>query len=104
MRLRWYPGPLLFELQPGDRLMDVLDDQPTSTLPMACRAANCGTCRVRIMSGANLIMAPDEWELSVLARYEAAPDERLGCQLRFTDDTRAAVDTRDAEAQVERVP
>lgn len=98
MRLRWHPGSLEFQVAPGERLMDVLDEQAGATLPMACRAANCGTCRVRVVAGARLIHAPDDWELSVLARYEAASDERLGCQLRFTDDT------CDAEVELERVP
>jgi adenylate cyclase len=98
MRLHWHPGPLTLQIAPGERLLDVLDEQSKSTLPTACRAANCGTCRVRVLSGANLIQAPDDWELSVLERHAAAPEERLGCQLCFANDT------SDGEVRIERAP
>lgn len=89
-RLRWLPGQEIFQIQLGERLLDALDEHPEIKLPMACRAANCGTCRVRVLVGAAGVIPADPWELDVLRRHDAAPDERLGCQLRFTDDTKCA--------------
>ena len=42
----------------------------------------CSTCRVRITSGLDDAPAPDEGELKVLKRINAAPGVRLACQLR----------------------
>jgi len=46
----------------------------------------CSTCRVRIASGLEYLMAPGEAERRVLARVGAAPDVRLACQTHPTHD------------------
>jgi len=89
-RLRWLPSELTIEISKGERLLDALDEHPEIKLPVACRAANCGTCRVRVVDGVEGLVAADPWELDVLRRHDAAPDERLGCQLRFNNDTSCA--------------
>jgi adenylate cyclase len=40
----------------------------------------CGTCRVRVDAGADLLSAPEDLERDTLARVHAAPGERLACQ------------------------
>jgi ferredoxin len=89
VRVRWLPGEVVFEVAHGDALIDAIDEQPGLQLPMACRAANCGTCRVRVLSGGSHVIPPDPWEQQTLAIHSAGPDERLGCQLRFNNDTNA---------------
>lgn len=91
--------------------IDALEGRPEIWLPTACRSANCGTCKVRVVDGASELIPADPWEQDVLAQHQAAADERLGCQLCFTNDTddaNAANDaTPDAEPAVitlERLP
>lgn len=42
--------------------------------------AQCGTCRVRVLSG--MASPPDDRELRRLSAAGAGPDERLACQMR----------------------
>jgi len=42
----------------------------------------CTTCRVRVMRGVDLLPPPEPSELQALARLQAGPNVRLGCQLR----------------------
>jgi ferredoxin len=66
-----------------DRLLDALDDQQhtRTALPSACRAANCGACRVRVVAGSALLASAEVRELQLLKELGAGQDERLGCQL-----------------------
>lgn len=89
--VRWEPEGATFMVGAGERLIDALDDHPSLRLPTACRAANCGTCRVRVQSGSAGVVPAGDWEVSVLTLCGAAPDERLGCQLCFSNDTRGEV-------------
>lgn len=90
MRLRWFSGslePLELVVPAGERLVDLVDEQPGLSLPFACRAANCGTCLVRVRAGEALVEPPGEWERVVLERVGADEHTRLGCQLRINNDT-----------------
>jgi ferredoxin len=64
-------------------LLDALDEQQRlrSALPSACRAGNCGACRVRVLAGEALLAAPALREQLTLRELGAAGDERLGCQV-----------------------
>ncbi len=46
----------------------------------------CSTCRVQVLSNLEALPAPDKMEQSTLNRINAAPDVRLACQLRPTQD------------------
>ncbi|MBO9197980.1 adenylate/guanylate cyclase domain-containing protein [Rhizobium sp. 16-449-1b] len=46
----------------------------------------CSTCRVQVLSNLEALPAPDRMEQSTLKRINAAPDVRLACQLRPTQD------------------
>ena len=75
-------GPIV-PFPPGERALDALDDAwPGAGLPTACRAGNCGACLVAVVSGADALDPPDAHELQTLSTLCAAPDQRLGCQLR----------------------
>ena len=86
VRLRWFPGDVSLEIPLDEAFIDAVDYRREIDLPMACRAANCGTCRVRILSGASGVIPPDDWERKVLAEAKAEAGERLACQLRFSGD------------------
>jgi ferredoxin len=69
------------ELGPGQRLLDVLDDLERPMFRTACRAGNCGACRIEVLQGAHALQAPSSREHTTLMQLRAAANERLGCQL-----------------------
>ena len=48
--------------------------------------ARCSTCRVRVVAGAEVCPPTEPDERTTLARIDAPPDVRLGCQLRPRGD------------------
>ena len=74
--------PARFEAETGLTLLEMAraNDVPHASV---CRGrGRCGTCRVRVLSGADTIAPPGEAEARVLAYWNAAPDERLACQVK----------------------
>ena len=88
LRVKLLPAGVELALPAGERLLDVLDEAAldASALPHACRAANCGACQLRVLSGAALLAPPDARERTLLTELVAGPDDRLGCQLCAAPD------------------
>jgi 2Fe-2S ferredoxin len=64
----------------GGSLADVCDAH-TADVPFSCRGASCGTCRVDVLEGAELLEAPKDEELDVLDIFgDDATKRRLACQ------------------------
>jgi ferredoxin len=81
---------LSVSLRAGERLLDALDEQWLETadepvLRFDCRAANCGSCRVRVRAGAAALSSAEPAERASLLQLGAADDERLACQIRLHD-------------------
>ena len=79
--------PATFDAEAGLSLLEMARAQ---NLPHAsvCRGrGRCGTCRVRVLTGAETLAPPSEAEAKVLAHWKAAPEERLACQLKPTSGT-----------------
>jgi ferredoxin len=74
------------QIRPGQRLLDVLDDAGRPAFRTACRAGNCGACRLTIVTGELEWRAPSSREHSTLMQLRAAGNERLGCQLVLQGD------------------
>ena len=81
MRVRLQPSGVELDLHAGDRLLDVLDNAGRVAFALACRAANCGSCRLRVVTGQAALLPPGPREQETLAQLGAAADERLGCQI-----------------------
>jgi ferredoxin len=81
------PAQLRLNLGAGERLLDALDERAEPVLPLACRAMNCGICRLRLLKGADAMRAASARELRLLQQLQAAADERLGCQLVLETDS-----------------
>lgn len=74
--------PLVVEAAPGVRLVDLCDDN-AAPIPFSCRSASCGTCRVDVLEGAELLEPPRDEELDVLDIFGDDPSRRrLACQAR----------------------
>jgi len=81
------PGlPLLEVTAPrGARLVDLCDEK-SAGVPFSCRSASCGTCRVDVLEGAELLDPPADEELDVLDLFGDDPTRcRLACQIRLRE-------------------
>jgi ferredoxin len=75
-------GPTVVSEEPsGGRLVDICDDTQAA-VPFSCRGASCGTCRVDILEGADLVDPPDANEREILELFGDPPARRLACVVR----------------------
>jgi 2Fe-2S ferredoxin len=66
----------------GTRLVDLCDERG-APVPFSCRSASCGTCRIDVLEGAELLDAARDDELDVLDIFGDDPaHRRLACQAR----------------------
>ncbi len=66
----------------GTRLVDVCDER-SAPVPFSCRSASCGTCRIDVLEGADLLEPPRDEELDILDMFGDDPARRrLACQTR----------------------
>ncbi len=75
------PGidPMRVDAAAGGALADLCDDVG-APVPFSCRSANCGTCRIVILEGADQLDAADDEELDVLDVFGNLPPAfRLAC-------------------------
>lgn len=75
------------EVPHGSTFLDVVEASGAD-VTFGCRNGTCGTCRVRIDQGAENLSPMNREERDFLGSIEAAPDERLGCQLCIRGDVR----------------
>jgi ferredoxin len=65
---------------PGARLVDLCDER-NAPVPFSCRSASCGTCRIDVLEGVDLLEAPRDEELDILDIFGDDPKRRrLACQ------------------------
>ena len=81
-----YPSGTVVRIPKG---LAVLDASRRAAIPHASICGGrgrCSTCRVRVLRGIGDLPPPSRHELTVLARFRGAPNVRLACQLRPTQD------------------
>jgi len=67
----------------GARLVDLCDER-NAPVPFSCRSASCGTCRIDVLEGGELLEPPRDEELDVLDIFGDNPARRrLCCQARI---------------------
>jgi ferredoxin len=70
------------DMPEGGRLVDICDER-YAPVPFSCRSANCGTCRIDVIEGAELLEPASKVELEVLDLFGDDPRRRrLACQAR----------------------
>lgn len=89
--VRFEPSGFEAEVEPGTRLVDVVDDHPEAAVPFSCRSATCGTCRVKVLEGAAALVPPRPEELEVLSLFGDPPEVRLCCQIQLAEETERVV-------------
>jgi len=70
------------EIDAGAVLGDFCDEHEAA-VPFSCKSASCGTCRVVILEGEDLLDAPEDEELEVLDAFGSPPHQRLACVARL---------------------
>lgn len=83
--VRFEPAGVEVDVAPGEALIDVIDEHPEARVPLGCRDASCGTCRVTVLDGASALEPPSADERTLLATLGAGPSTRVCCQLRVRD-------------------
>ncbi len=66
--------------------LEAIASAVNADITFGCKTGTCGTCRVRVASGAEHCSAPEPEERDFLLGLEAPPDHRLACQLRVEGD------------------
>jgi 2Fe-2S ferredoxin len=75
-------SPCIVDAPKGGKLVDICDASD-AIVPFSCRSASCGTCRVDVFEGADLLEPPRDEELDVLDVFGDDPARRrLACQAR----------------------
>jgi ferredoxin len=69
------------EITEGCRLVDVCD-RVSAPVPFSCRSATCGTCRVEVVEGAELLEPREGAEAELLGLLGDPPTYRLACQAK----------------------
>lgn len=77
-----YPHGRLAISGAGPTLLEISRSHGIPHASVCGGRARCSTCRVRVVSGADRLAAPNPAEARVLERIHATPDVRLACQLR----------------------
>ncbi len=70
------------EIAEGGRLVDVCD-QARAPVPFSCRSATCGTCRIEVLEGAELLEPRVGAEAELLDILGDPPAFRLACQAKI---------------------
>jgi 2Fe-2S ferredoxin len=66
----------------GGALVDVCDEL-RAPVPFSCKSANCGTCRVEVLEGAEELAPPSKEEQELLAILRAPAQVRLACRAQI---------------------
>ncbi|MDP9002512.1 MAG: (2Fe-2S)-binding protein [Myxococcota bacterium] len=81
-RVMFESGEVIVEadMPDGGRLVDLCDER-SAPVPFSCRSASCGTCRIDVIQGAELLEPARSDELEVLDLFGDHPSRRrLACQ------------------------
>jgi ferredoxin len=70
------------EVAEGERLIDICD-RVQAPVPFSCRGATCGTCRVEVLEGAELLEPREGAESELHALLTDPPNVRLACQAKI---------------------
>lgn len=100
--LRLLPDGQTATAQPGEALIDLIDERSLA-IPLGCRSAHCGSCLVRVRSGASALLPASDWERETLARLCGDADARLGCSIIITSDTNPERGGPQIEVELERL-
>ena len=71
---------------PAGTSLEAIAEASGADITFGCKTGSCGTCRIRVASGLDRCSPAEPEERDFLAGLEAAPDQRLACQVRIHGD------------------
>jgi ferredoxin len=95
--IRFLPSGFECQVKVGTALVDTCDEHPEAEVPFSCRSASCGTCRVRVKEGLQLLSKAQDDELDVLEVFGDGKDVRLCCQAVVTGEGRIVLEVVEPE-------
>jgi 2Fe-2S ferredoxin len=95
--VRFLPSGYETQVKTGTALVDTCDEHPEAEVPFSCRSASCGTCRVRVKEGMELLSRPQDDELDVLDVFGDGKDVRLCCQIQVVGEGRLVLEVVEPE-------
>jgi ferredoxin len=66
----------------AEPLLDLCEDEGMQ-LPFGCRSGSCGSCRVVVLSGEELLEERSFLEQDTLERHQDEPNVRLACRVKI---------------------
>src|SRR5882724_13324979 len=66
----------------GGAIVDICDES-TAPVPFSCRSATCGTCRIEILEGSDLLEPREEAEADLHDILGDPENVRLACQAKL---------------------
>jgi len=75
-------GVQRIEVDEESSLVDLCDEHGLA-VAFSCRATTCGTCRVSVIDGHDLLDKPGEREHDLLAQLRSTAGHRFACALRI---------------------
>jgi 2Fe-2S ferredoxin len=96
-KVRFLPSGYETDVKVGTALVDTCDEHPETEVPFSCRSASCGTCRVRVKEGLNLLSKAQDDELDVLEVFGDGKDVRLCCQISVVAEGKITLEVVEPE-------
>ncbi len=84
-RIYFASEKLEVEVDEGITFLD-LAQEVDCDITFGCRSGTCGTCRIRVVEGAEHLSPMSRDEKTFLEGFGAGPQERLACQCRIEGD------------------
>lgn len=95
--VRFLPSGFETQVKVGAALVDTCDEHPEAEVPFSCRSASCGTCRVRVKEGGELLSKAQDDELDVLSVFGDGKDVRLACQVQIKGEGKIVLEVVEPE-------
>ena len=83
--VRFVSEGLEVDIESGVSLIE-LADEVDCDITFGCKSGTCGTCRIRVVKGAENLTPMQADEREFLLGFGAHADERLGCQVTINGD------------------
>jgi|GEM_PF-179034 len=75
-----FGGPSAAALRPAGRpLLDQVEDRKVN-MPYGCRSGTCGSCRVKVLKGGELLEPPAPIEQDTVETFGFGSETRLACR------------------------
>lgn len=86
MKIKFLPQDIEVEVQPGQSVLNVAQENGISIRSVCKGVPSCAECRVSIVEGVNNVLPPMDTELDLIGTAHFVDNRRLSCQMRCFGD------------------